>query len=166
MDINDDFYLEILAALNQARVQFILISGLAVSYHGYARYTGDMDLWVNAEDANMEKLYTALGAIGYSISDIEGIRMSRDIESPAPIKLLDDQTHFKVDLMTNTFQDRFSWKECHDQADIVNIGEIKIPIVHINHLIEMKEHTNRLDNSMKDLVDAQELKKILKLRGK
>ena len=42
---------------------------------------------------------------------------------------------------------------------------ITIPVVHINHLIKMKENTKRLGDNMKDLVDAAELKKILKIDG-
>jgi len=46
----------------------------------------------------------------------------------------------------------------------MDLEKVRVPVVHINHLISMKENTKRLDNSMKDLADAQELKKIRELK--
>lgn len=164
MDINNPFYIEILSALNSNKVAYILVGGLAVSYHGYSRYTGDMDLWIKPEAANMDKLYKTLCDLGYPKNVIEDIKSNREIENPTPIKLKDDYDRLKVDLMTNTFQREFSWQECFDQSEIISIENVKFPVVHINHLIRMKEGTKRLDNSMKDLVDAQELRKIQQLK--
>jgi hypothetical protein len=48
----------------------------------------------------------------------------------------------------------------------MDLKDYKVPVVHINHLISMKENTKRLDNSMKDLVDAEELTKIRDLRNR
>jgi hypothetical protein len=47
----------------------------------------------------------------------------------------------------------------------MDLEKISIPVVHINHLIDMKENTKRLDNSMKDLADAAELRKIRELKS-
>jgi len=164
MDINNPFYIEVLNALNSHNVEFILVGGLAVSYHGYSRYTGDLDLWIKPDAANMEKLYKTLKNLQYPANIIEDIKRNRDIENPTPIKLKDDHQRLKVDLMTNTFQQVFSWQECFNQCEIISVEDLKIPVVHINHLIRMKENTKRLDNSLKDLVDVQELRKIQKLK--
>jgi predicted nucleotidyltransferase len=164
MDINNPFYIEVLSAMNGHNVEYILVGGLAVSYHGYSRYTGDMDLWIKPDAVNMEKLYKTLYDLGYPENIIEDIKNNREIESPTPIKLKDDYDRLKVDLMTNTFQKEFSWQECFDKSEKIYVEDVKIPIVQINQLISMKENTKRLDNSMKDLVDAQELRKIQKLK--
>ena len=164
MDINNPFYVEILSVLIEKKVRFILIGGLAVSYHGYSRYTGDMDLWVEPEETNMERLYLALSLAGYPENIISDIRKNREITNPTPIKLRDDSGILKVDLMTNTFQEDFSWKECFDQSKEMKINAFSIRVIHVNHLITMKENSSRLDDSLKDLVDAQELKKANKLK--
>jgi hypothetical protein len=123
-----------------------------------------MDLWIKPDAVNMEKLYKTLYDLGYPENIIEDIKNNREIESPTPIKLKDDYDRLKVDLMTNTFQKEFSWQECFDKSEKIYVEDVKIPIVQINQLISMKENTKRLDNSMKDLVDAQELRKIQKLK--
>ena len=165
MDINNPFYVEILSILIEKKVRFILIGGLAVSYHGYSRYTGDMDLWIEPEESNMERLYSALILLGYPDVVISDIRKNREITNPTPIKLKDDSGILKVDLMTNTFQEEFSWEECFDHSKEMEIDAFSIRVIHVNHLIAMKEKSSRLDDSLKDLVDAQELKKVNKLKG-
>jgi len=166
MDINNPFYIEILEALNSHDVKFVLVGGLAVSYHGYARYTGDMDLWIKPDKKNMENLYTTLIDLGYPSDIVNNIKNNRELENPTPIKLKDDYNRLKVDLMTNTFQKEFTWQQCFDEAEVAKIDHVEIRIVHINQLIKMKENSHRLENSMKDLVDAQELKKIKELKTK
>jgi len=36
---------DFLRLLNSHRVEYLLIGGYAVAYHGYPRPTGDMDIW-------------------------------------------------------------------------------------------------------------------------
>lgn len=166
MDIENPFYQEVVEALNMDGVEFILIGGLAVGYHGYSRYTGDMDLWINPSQENMKRLFKALLQLGYSKESVLEISESREVENPIPIKLWDDSEVFKVDLMTNTFQKEISWHECREMCDFVKINDLSIPVIHINHLIRMKKITKRLDNSLKNLSDAQELEKILRYKKK
>ncbi len=160
MEISNPFYLEVLLALDRVDVKFLLVGGLAVAFHGYARYTADMDLWVEPDPANMNRLYTALAELGYPASMVNQIKRTRNLNNPTPIKLQDDKNRLKIDLMTYIFQSKVSWQECYDSADTMALSSINVPVVNIERLIDLKENTNRLDNSMKDLVDAQELKKI------
>ena len=43
----DGFYKEVLEQLTNDEVEFLSVGGLAVGFHGYARFTGDMDLWIH-----------------------------------------------------------------------------------------------------------------------
>ena len=55
---------EFLKLLNLHRVEYLLVGGYAVGYHGYPCATGDMDLWVAIRQNNAEKLVVALGEFG------------------------------------------------------------------------------------------------------
>jgi hypothetical protein len=44
MVLNRDFR-EFIALLNATGVKYLVVGGYAVAYHGYPRYTGDLDLW-------------------------------------------------------------------------------------------------------------------------
>lgn len=45
LELPDDFK-EFLKLLNSHQVEYLLIGGYAVGYHGYPRTTNDMDVWV------------------------------------------------------------------------------------------------------------------------
>jgi len=55
----------VVGALNGARVQYLIVGGLAVNAHGYARLTADVDLVVGLEPQNIVRALEALAAIGY-----------------------------------------------------------------------------------------------------
>lgn len=56
---------EFLQLLNRYEVEYLLIGGYAVGYHGYPRATGDMDVWVATTPANAAKLLTVLSDFGF-----------------------------------------------------------------------------------------------------
>jgi hypothetical protein len=56
---------EFLKSLSDHHVEYLLIGGYAVGYHGYPRATGDMDIWVATNEANAEKIIAALEAFGF-----------------------------------------------------------------------------------------------------
>jgi len=39
---------EFLELLNKNQVDYLIVGGYAVITHGYPRYTGDLDIWINA----------------------------------------------------------------------------------------------------------------------
>jgi hypothetical protein len=57
---------EFLQLLNENRVEYMLIGGYAVGYHGFPRSTADMDVRVASNEANAAKLIAALEAFGFA----------------------------------------------------------------------------------------------------
>jgi hypothetical protein len=57
--LNEDFR-EFLRCLNAAGVEYLLIGGHAVAYHGYVRPTTEMDVWIAMDRANAEKAVAAV----------------------------------------------------------------------------------------------------------
>lgn len=55
----------IATALDAAGVRYLVAGGLAVSAHGYLRFTKDVDLVVQLIPENIEHAFTALRALGY-----------------------------------------------------------------------------------------------------
>lgn len=51
--------------LNSHRVEYLLIGGYAVGYHGYPRPTGDLDIWVRVDPDNAERVVAALVEFGF-----------------------------------------------------------------------------------------------------
>jgi hypothetical protein len=61
---------EFLRSLNAHEVEYLLIGGYAVSYHGYPRATADMDIWVAVHPANAGRIVAALKEFGFDLPDL------------------------------------------------------------------------------------------------
>ena len=61
---------EFLRLLNAHRVEYLLIGGYAVGYHGYPRATVDMDVWVAVHPSNAEKIVAVLQEFGFDPPDL------------------------------------------------------------------------------------------------
>jgi hypothetical protein len=57
-------YLPLFKALNDAKVQYVIVGGLATVLHGYARFTADIDLVINLQQQEAEKAIKAILACG------------------------------------------------------------------------------------------------------
>ena len=67
--LNEDFT-EFIEALNQKEVEYILVGGYAVIFHGYNRTTGDLDIWVNPKSENYLKLKKAFAQFKMPVFDM------------------------------------------------------------------------------------------------
>lgn len=54
MPFEQDF-VDFIEICNKHAVEYLVVGGLAVVVHGYPRFTGDMDIWMNLTDANEQK---------------------------------------------------------------------------------------------------------------
>lgn len=155
------FYKEVIEKLNKNNVEFLLVGGLAVGFHGYARFTGDMDLWINPISDNLGRLGNALVDLEYSKDVIKEIMLSRPIDHPTPIRIFSEDDKFKVDLMTSIFYEPLTFSACIKRAVKNDLDGHILPVIDIRDLIAIKSNVKRYDGNMKDLVDAEELRKIL-----
>ena len=61
---------EFLQLLNSKKVEYLVIGGYAVGYHGYPRATGDMDVWIALNEKNALKIVNALKEFGFDIPEL------------------------------------------------------------------------------------------------
>ncbi len=76
MILNED-YKDIVQALNDEQVEFILVGAYALAAHGYPRATMDIDLWVMPSPKNALAVLRAIKRFG---APLHGLSAS----SPAP----------------------------------------------------------------------------------
>lgn len=143
---NIDF-LEFLELLDNHEVEYLLVGGYAVILHGYARSTGDMDLWVNQTNENYNKLklvYTNFGAPIFSKEDFESDTF--DVWSIG----LEPR---KIEILTKV--SGLEFKESKKNCLYLNFEKFKIPYIDFEDLMKNKMATGRL----KDLADVEQLMK-------
>jgi hypothetical protein len=67
--LNKDFK-DILSCLKSENVEFIVVGAYALAAHGYARSTGDIDIWVNSTAENSLRVLRAISTFGAPMSDL------------------------------------------------------------------------------------------------
>lgn len=144
---NDDFK-DFIKALNNNKVEYILVEGYAVILHGYNRTTGDMDIWVNQTKENYQKIVKSFHEFGMPVFDMteENFLKNNDFDvfsfGVPPVS---------IDLMTKTKGLEFS--KCYEKGEVYDLEGIQIKVLHFNDLIKAKKAANRL----KDQNDIEHL---------
>jgi predicted nucleotidyltransferase len=57
---------DFLKLLNSEGVEYLVVGGYAVSFHGYPRPTGDLDIWIAIAIENAKKVRTVLEHFGFA----------------------------------------------------------------------------------------------------
>jgi hypothetical protein len=67
--MNPDFA-DMLSALSEAGVDFLIVGAHALAAHGVPRATGDLDIWVRPDPDNAARTLRALAAFGAPLTDL------------------------------------------------------------------------------------------------
>lgn len=145
--LNED-YKEMLSCLVGEKVEFIVVGAYALAVHGYPRATGDIDIWVNPEESNSGRVYRALARFG---APMGGIR-EEDFRQKGIIFQIGIAPR-RIDILTEI--DGVGFDEAYRDKIIVNIENLKIPVLSIEMMIRNKTASGR----KKDLLDAEHLQK-------
>lgn len=156
MDIFDEEIIKLWKSLQDNAVRYIMVGGFATNIHGYQRYTGDMDIWIEDSLANRANLRGAFKDAG--MGDYFMMERMQFIAGWTNFTL---NNGLKLDIMVDMKGlEGYTFDECLQVATIADIENIKIPFLHINQLIANKKAVNR----NKDKMDVAELEKIKLLR--
>ena len=152
MDIFYDAHRLFLKRLLEFDVNFILIGGYAVNFHGFNRPTGDMDIWLKPANDNKEKFVKMLLSEGFSE---EGISYIADMDFTKPCVFHTGQIPLRIDFLT--FINIVQFDEAFSHKVLLPLEDKFVPVLHINDLILSKMTTDR----KKDMLDVEELQKII-----
>ena len=61
---------EFIECLNSNEVEYLVVGALAVSWHGFPRYSADIDFLIRPTHANAERVLRALSQFGFGSLDI------------------------------------------------------------------------------------------------
>lgn len=156
MNIFIEEHQQMLVALAKHHVQFILIGGYAVVYHGYARTTGDMDIWLALNNDNKENLAKALREFGIDEESLS-IFNSIDFTKPQNVFYFGKEPR-RIDFLTMVSNVKF--EDAYKEAVYFPLENIQVPVIQYNQLILSKLTSGR----MKDKADIEELQKIHKFK--
>ena len=157
-------YQTIFSELNQEKIDYLVVGGLAVNFHGIPRMTYDIDLMILLEPENILKLVSKLNTWGYRpkipvdprdladdckrnswIQD-KGMKAFNFYSETLPIG--------EIDLV---IESPFPYDQLKKGAIFIEIQGEKIPVVSIHDLIRLKRHAGR----KQDLADVEHLEMVL-----
>lgn len=139
---------EFLGLLIEEKAEFALVGGWAVAYHGYPRFTGDMDILVNPTPDNATKVIKVLQRFGFGSLQIS----AADLQSEEKVIQL-GYPPLRIDLITSL--DGIANDKVFSGADTKNFYGLQVPIISKDHLIQNKKATGRTQ----DLLDLEYLQK-------
>jgi hypothetical protein len=68
--INKDFK-QFIELLNKNKVKYLVVGGYALAFHGFPRYTKDIDFWVWVNEENAKNLVITLKEFGFPSLDLK-----------------------------------------------------------------------------------------------
>jgi hypothetical protein len=142
----------ILAELTSEGVEFLVIGGVAVGFHGYVRATKDVDIVPAVDPENLEKLARVLRGLE---AQIEGAEEFKDEELPDPLdpEVLGLGGNWvlrtrlgRFDVMQWIGEDAL-WERLAPAAIEAEIDGLPIKVVSYEDLVKLKEMAGRPDRS-------------------
>ena len=137
---------DFLRLLDTHDVDYLLVGGYAVGYHGYPRATADMDIWVSRTHENARKLVAVLQAFGFSDA---GSAAKAFTEEGLVIRL--GVPPLRIEIITSA--SGLDFDVCHAQRVEGDLDGVRVSILSLSDLKRNKKAAGR----PKDLADLDEL---------
>ncbi len=142
---NQDF-LDVLKALHEAEVEYLIVGAHAMALHGVPRATGDLDLLVRPSALNAERVLAALRAFGAPL-EAHGIARE-DFTRPGTVYQIGLPPR-RIDLLTAI--SGVDFEEAWASREEIKIESKKVHFLSRDSLLKNKRATGR----DKDLVDLR-----------
>ena len=137
---------EFLKLLNKYKVEYLLVGGYAVGYHGYPRTTAHMDIWIDVNPNNANKIVKVLNEFGFDAPELTTdifLEENKVIRMGVPPVRLEIFTSISgVDFLS-----------CYQLRMIGMMDGIEVNIIDLENLRKNKKASGRF----KDLNDLENL---------
>jgi hypothetical protein len=145
MILNPDFR-ELFQLLNDNKVQYLIVGGYAVAYHGYPRYTKDVDVWISADPKNAVRMEKTLNDFGF---ESLGLTASDFLEVDTIIQL--GYAPNRIDLIMGI--PGVAFEECYKNKVEEEVDGVLLNFIDLESLKKSKRASGR----PQDLADIDQL---------
>jgi hypothetical protein len=151
--MNSDFS-DLLAALNDAKAEYLVVGGYAVGKHTEPRYTKDLDIWINNSRENAGRVLLALAEYG---APIHGITAD-DFTGTDKFYQIGVEP-VRIDVISDLPGLDFS--ECWEKRVVAEVDGLPVYFISLPDLIRNKEFTG----GAQDLEHLRQLRKKMEMYG-
>ena len=155
MELDKNFK-EFISLLTKHEVEYLIVGGYSVAFHGFPRYTGDFDIWINPNKQNGERIKNVLDDFGFSPL---GLQIDDFLKSGQVIQL--GMEPLRIDILT-AISGVESFPRAFANKETVRLSELDLNYISYQDLVANKTMTARLQ----DKRDLEELAKVKKEKGK
>jgi hypothetical protein len=145
MEIPNDFK-ELLELFNKHKVEYLIVGGYALAFHGAPRVTGDIDLYVRPAAENAGRILTALEEFGFGSLDLSVDELTK----PGMVIQL-GVPPVRIDIITRI--SGVSWEKADADKVPGHYGDVPVHFIGRDDFIANKKATGRL----KDAADLEAL---------
>lgn len=146
MEKLDANFADFLKSLNGRRVEYLVVGGYAVGYHGFVRATGDLDVFVRASPANAARLVAAFRDFGFDVPELTEatfLNPGRIVRIGVP--------PLRLEVMNEISGVRF--EDCYDRRAEEEIDGVRVSFIDRESLLANKRAAGRT----RDLADVEAL---------
>lgn len=136
MILSEDFE-DFLKLLNQYNVDYLVVGGYAMAFHGKPRYTGDLDIWIDISTENASKMVMVINdfgfaSVGFGVEDFSRPNLINQIGYPP----------LRIDILTSI--DGVLFKEAFSKKLEIELEEnFKVNYISLDDLIKNKTTSGR-----------------------
>lgn len=160
-----NIFKKVFNALNKEKVDYLVVGGVAVNLHGYVRFTGDLDLLMLLNEKNIQKMDKAMKKLGYhprlpvSIHELGERKKVQEWLKKKNLKAFTfmppRDNPLEIDVI---IEESLKFAIIEKGKTVKRIESVQIPVVSIDHLVEMKRRSGRPN-------DLQDIEALLRLKG-
>jgi predicted nucleotidyltransferase len=137
---------EFVTSLNDNKVRYLVVGGYAVAYHGYPRYTKDIDIWIDLDPDNASRIVKALDQFGFASI---GLTPEDFLETETIIQL--GYPPNQIDLITSL--SGVDFEDCYTNRESVEMDGVVVDFIDLESLRRNKKSSGRAQ----DLADLENL---------
>ena len=137
---------EFLRLLHVHGVEYLLIGGYAVGYHGYPRATQNIDIWIALHPDNAGRIVAVLRGFGF---DIPTLSADLFLQDQSIVRL--GVSPLRIEITTAI--SGVSFDECYSERIIDVMDGVEVNLISLRHLRINKQAGGRF----KDLDDLEHL---------
>ena len=145
MEMQKDFK-ELLGLFNAHKVEYLIVGGYALAFHGAPRFTGDIDLLIKADSENARRILGALDEFGFGSVDLSEV----DFTCPNNVVQL-GVPPVRVDIITSLTG--VGWEKAESDKVHGNYGDIPAYFISKADFVANKRALGR----KRDLADLEAL---------
>jgi len=138
-------YKEFIELLNSHRVDYLVIGGWCLAFHGEPRLTGDLDIWIRRTPNNAEKVETVINAFGFA--NVKPPLTKEIFLQPNQIIQLGYKPN-RIDILTDLSS--LSFDRAWTSRNEITVGDIRLVFLDRESLIASKRAAGR-EQDLRDI---------------